>query len=109
MFYTTYYGGMSLVWWFIWIVALFWIFVTPYNIPGQRYKREAPLDILKKRYAKGEINASEFADKKRILENDHSNYVFIGRMPVIINVNQTTILLIQRWLLPTERLLNLFP
>jgi putative membrane protein len=50
------FGGMHLFWWIVWMVLLFWIFVTPYNIPGQRMPKDSPLDILKKRYASGEIN-----------------------------------------------------
>lgn len=61
--------GMHLVWWFIWISLLFWIFATPYNIPGQRTKKDRPLDILKKRFASGQINEQEFQEKKKILES----------------------------------------
>ncbi len=32
-------------------------------------KEETPLDILKKRYAKGEIDAEEFAKRKKDLES----------------------------------------
>ena len=41
--------GMHLIWWVIVLVFLFWIFATPYNIPGQRTKKDSPLGILKKR------------------------------------------------------------
>lgn len=61
------YGGMNLVWWFVWGVLLFWIFLTPYNVPGQRTKKETPIDILKKRFASGEINNSEYEEKKKII------------------------------------------
>ena len=42
----------------------------PYDIPGQQRKKDTPLDILKKRYATGEINNEEYQEKKKILEND---------------------------------------
>jgi putative membrane protein len=60
--------GMHLVWWIAWIFLLFWIFATPYNIPGQRTKKESPLDILKKRFAAGQITNEEYQEKKKILE-----------------------------------------
>jgi putative membrane protein len=41
------FGGMHLTWWFIWVVMIFWIFATPYDIPFQRNKKDSPLDILK--------------------------------------------------------------
>ena len=61
--------GMNLIWWFLWIVLLFWIFATPYNIPGQRMRKDSPLDILKKRYASGEINSAEYEEMKKTLES----------------------------------------
>jgi len=70
MFYTNYYGGMNLVWWFIWVILLFWIFATPYNIPGQRMKKDTPLDILQKRYAAGQINTEEYEEMKRVIESN---------------------------------------
>ncbi len=70
MFYTSYFWGMHLVWWFIWLILLFWIFATPYDVPGQRKKKDSPLDILKRRLASGEITTEEYQDKKRIIEND---------------------------------------
>ena len=71
MFYDGYhFWGMHLVWWFIWLMLIFWIFATPYSIPGQRYKKDSSLDILKRRYAAGEINTEEYQQKKKILEQD---------------------------------------
>ena len=68
MFYNSYFGGMALVWWAVWIIFIIWIFATPYNIPGQRRKKDTPLDILKKRFANGEIAQKEYYEKKSIIE-----------------------------------------
>jgi putative membrane protein len=70
MFYNNYYWGMHMGWWFVWIILLFWIFALPYNIPGQRNKKDSPLDILQKRFALGEITTEEYQEKKKILETD---------------------------------------
>ncbi|MNE35167.1 hypothetical protein D3C87_2102570 [compost metagenome] len=64
------YWGMHLLWWLFWIIIIIWIFVTPYDIPGQRRKEESPLDILKKRFAEGEITKEEFEEKKKILDEN---------------------------------------
>ena len=63
------FGGMHLVWWFVWGAFLFWIFAIPYDIPGQRVRKDTPLDILKKRFASGQINNEEYQEKKIILES----------------------------------------
>jgi len=60
--------GMHLVWWFIWFLFIFWIFATPYDIPGRRMNKESPLDILKRRFAAGEITKEEYEERKKILE-----------------------------------------
>lgn len=60
--------GMNLIWWLIWIILIFWIFVTPYDIPGQRSKKETPLYLLKKRFALGEITKEEYKEMKKMLE-----------------------------------------
>ena len=70
MHYNSSYWGMNMIWWVIWIIMIFWIFATPYNIPGQRMKNDSPLDILRKRFAAGEINNDEYQEKKKILEDD---------------------------------------
>ena len=68
MMYNSYYGGMNLLWWAIWVIMLIWIFATPYNIPGQRVKKDSPLDILKKRLASGQIGREEYNENKKLLE-----------------------------------------
>jgi putative membrane protein len=72
MFYDHSYWGMHFFWWFAWIMLLIWIFAIPYDIPGQRSRRNSPLDILQRRFASGEIKLEEYNEKKKILENDLS-------------------------------------
>lgn len=64
------FGGMHLMWWFVWIILLFWIFALPYDIPGQRKKKDSPLGVLQKRLASGQITSEEYHEKKNILESD---------------------------------------
>ena len=64
------YGGMNMIWWFIWMMLLLWIFALPYNIPGQRMKKNSPLYILQQRLAAGSITNDEYQEKKKIIEND---------------------------------------
>ncbi len=70
MFYNNYYWGMHFAWWFIWVIILFWIFATPYDIPGQRRRKDSPLDILQQRFASGQLTITEYEEKKKILHND---------------------------------------
>ena len=64
------FGGMHLIWWFFWIILTVIVFATPYDIPGQRKRKDSPLDILQKRFAAGEITNEEYLEKKKMLEND---------------------------------------
>ena len=59
--------GMHFGWWAVWIITFFWIFVTPYDIPGQRNPKTDFLEALKKRYAKGEITTEEYLQEKETL------------------------------------------
>ena len=70
MEYDNYFLGMSFVWWIIWMILLFWIFATPYEIPYQRSNKNTPLFLLQKRFASGKINAEEYDRLKKILEKD---------------------------------------
>ena len=60
--------GMHFIWWIIWLVFIFWIFFTPYNIPGNRRIKDSPLEILKRRYAAGEITKEQYLEQKKTLE-----------------------------------------
>ncbi len=64
------YWGMHWVWWILWVILILWIFAIPYDIPGQRKKKDSPLDILKRRFASGEISNEEYEEKKKIFEID---------------------------------------
>ena len=68
MYYEHYYGGMNFIWWGLWLVMIFWIFVIPYDIPGQRKQKNTPIDILKKRFASGKINLKEYEEMKKNLQ-----------------------------------------
>jgi putative membrane protein len=61
--------GMNFIWWILWMGLLFWIFFTPWGIPGERRRKDAPLDILKKRFASGQITKDEYLEKKKMLES----------------------------------------
>lgn len=67
--------GFGLNWLFIivfWILIIFAIVALIRGVSGERYERrekeKTALDILKERYAKGEISKAEFEEKKRDLE-----------------------------------------
>lgn len=64
------FGGMHLIWWFVWFSLLFIIFATPYDIPYQRSRRKTALDVLQNRFAAGSMSNEEYQEKKRILEHD---------------------------------------
>ena len=68
--YDGHFGGMHLIWW-IWLFFLVWIFFIPTDIPYQKTKKDSPLDILKKRFAKGEISKEEFEESKKILNSNN--------------------------------------
>jgi putative membrane protein len=62
--------GMVL-WWLLIILAIVllvkWVFGRPPG-HGERQPRDRSLDILKERYARGEIDKQEFEEKKRDLQ-----------------------------------------
>ena len=64
------YWGMHFFWWFFWIIIILWAFRTSRKNPNPQTKDETPLDILKKRFAKGEITKDEYEGMKKTLGND---------------------------------------
>lgn len=68
MYQGNYFWGMDLIWWIVWVILAIWIFATPFDIPGQRKKKDTPLDILKGRLAEGKITREEFEKNKKAIE-----------------------------------------
>ena len=69
MFYNGYhFFGMHLIWWFVWFFLIFWMFATPYGTRYMPNKKNSPLDILKQRFASGQITVEEYQEKKQTLE-----------------------------------------
>ena len=66
------FGAMHLIWWFICMILIFWIFATPWDISGQRKKKDFPLDILQKHFAEGQITKENYQEHKALLEKDLS-------------------------------------
>jgi len=65
------YGVMHFIWWIVWVFFLAWIFFIPTDIPYQKTKKDNPLDILKKRFAKGEISKEDYEESKKILKSEN--------------------------------------
>jgi putative membrane protein len=72
MYYNNYYWGMNPIWWILWILLLFWVFALPYDIPGQRKRKDSALQILRNRFAAGQITAKEYEDMKKNLQDEIS-------------------------------------
>ena len=68
--YEHHYLGMHFFWWLFWIILIVWLFSTQRKMPSQQTKDESPLEILKKRFAKGEITKDEYQKIKNTLEKD---------------------------------------
>lgn len=60
-------GPWSLLLWFVFLAAVALIIYLVVRSTRQGGMGESPLDILKKRYARGEISKEEFEQKKRDL------------------------------------------
>ncbi len=67
-----YWFGMNLVWWIFWVcvIVAFFAFLTPVPRRTVRLGPPAdPLEILRRRYAAGEITTAEYDERRaRIME-----------------------------------------
>jgi putative membrane protein len=68
--YEHHYWGMHFLWWLFWLILILWLFSTQRKNIGQQTKGESPLEILKKRLAKGEITKDEYEAIKNTLDKD---------------------------------------
>jgi len=62
--------GMHSFWWIFWLILILWAIKTSRKNSCQQTNDGTPLDILKKRFAKGEITKEEYEDIKKTLNND---------------------------------------
>lgn len=70
MFYYDYHFiGMHIIWWFFWFTFVYWIFATPYYLPGLGKRINSPYFILQKRFASGEISKEIYLEHKKMLDN----------------------------------------
>ena len=64
-------GGMWFGWffWIIIIALIVWLIISMANRSQKKSgsTKESPMDILKNKYAKGEINKHEFQEKRKDL------------------------------------------
>ena len=61
--------GMHGIWWLFWIVVLIVIFLIlrPYLV--SKKEMDSALEILRRKYASGEISSEEFEERKKVLGN----------------------------------------
>ena len=54
------------------VLLLIWIFTTRWQVPGQRYRKDSPMEILQKKYAEGSITKEEYEERRAILDRDRT-------------------------------------
>ena len=69
-YYGYHFWGMHLVWWIIWIILIIWVYTVLIKAAQEGIKKESPLDILQRKYAKGEISTEEYEERKAVLKKD---------------------------------------
>ena len=64
-----YYNNLWNIFWFIFLIVVIILIVWfIYKVTNKRKESETPIDILQKRYAKGEINKKQFEEIKKEME-----------------------------------------
>lgn len=69
--YHEHFGGMHAMWWGFWLILLVFILVLSRYVSFGLQKKDSPLDILKNRFAKGEISKEEYEEAKKILTSNN--------------------------------------
>lgn len=62
-------GGFMWLFWIVILVAVIFSIVSFANQSGQNSTPDSPVEILRKRYAKGEITKEDFERMKNELQN----------------------------------------
>lgn len=60
-------GGWMMIFWILILVLLIVVLVKAVSNNGTQNTGESPMDILKRRYASGEIDKEEFEERKKEL------------------------------------------
>ena len=56
---------LGIIFWSALFLGMFYIIYRLWNgIVGRSYPKDSPLDILRKKYARGEINTQEYEERK---------------------------------------------
>lgn len=64
------YWGMHLFWWFFWFILILWAYRASRKNSNQQSREDGALEILRKRFAKGEITKDEYEEMKQTLGSD---------------------------------------
>lgn len=68
--------GMHFIWWLFWIALIMTAFTTLTPVPKNQLRSgERALDILRRRYAAGQVSSEEYERRKAVLERDEPNSV----------------------------------
>lgn len=74
--------GMHFIWWFVWIVFISLAFTTYTPVPKSHLRTGVrALDILRRRYAAGQVSTEEYERRKRVLERDEPSIVTTAPAP----------------------------
>jgi putative membrane protein len=64
--------GMHVVWWLFWVMVAIgvWWAITREKVASNLAHPETPLDVLRRRYAKGPLTTEEFEERRKVLVNE---------------------------------------
>ena len=63
--------GMHVFWWAFWFILIVTLFSTVRPVPRNQLRSgERALDILRRRYAAGQVTTEEYERRKAVLERD---------------------------------------
>ena len=63
--------GMHVIWWFVWILILTTAFAAFTSVPKRDQRAGVrALDILRRRYAAGQMSLEDYEQRKAVLERD---------------------------------------
>ena len=68
--------GMHVIWWFAWILIFTTAFSAFTPVPKRDFRAGVrALDILRRRYAAGQISSEDYERRKTVLERDEPTTV----------------------------------